>query len=189
MSISPCPFLSGDRLDRVASVFLKHTQWEDSRVGQGQRVLADIKCIRAALTEQGDRLQKLPRQAIWMIHRSNGKTYQLTYQPAPFNTWALHPPDSEASQLLGVINHALNRQSPARTHEAATTYHQQLHPWCIIQLLPQMQWRVVARFRRRNDAEAHMRVLRQQTLAMQYTLVFDPSSDQPALACLIHPQI
>ena len=41
-----------------------------------------------------------------------------------------------------------------------------------------MQRRVVARFRRRNDAEAHMRVLRQKALAMQYTIVFDPAQEQ-----------
>ena len=42
------------------------------------------------------------------------------------------------------------------------TYHQQLHPWCIVRLLSSMQQRVVARFRCRNDAEAHLRILRQQ---------------------------
>jgi len=147
-------------------------------VNQGQRVMADIKLIRLALAEQGDRLQKLPRQAVWMIHRCNGKTYRLAFQPAPLCAWSLHPTDSEASQLLSVIDRALNRQPLAGNDEAATTYHQLLHPWCIMQLLPQMQRRVVARFRRRNDAEAHMRVLRQKALAMQYTIVFDPAQEQ-----------
>ncbi len=65
------------------------------------------------------------------------------------------------------------------------TYHQQLHPWCIIRLLPQMQRLVVARFRRRNDAEAHQQALRRLEPSAQYTIVFDPAidtsktSDQP----------
>ena len=147
-------------------------------MNQGQRVMADIKLIRSALVEQGDRLQKLPRQAIWMIHRRNGKTYRLAFQPAPLGSRSLHPTDSEASQLLSMIDRALNHLPLVGTDEAATTYHQLLHPWCIVQLLPQMQRRVVARFRRRNDAEAHMRVLRQKALAMQYTIVFDPAQEQ-----------
>lgn len=55
------------------------------------------------------------------------------------------------------------------------TYYQQLHPWCIIRLLPQMQRQVVARFRRRNDAEAHMKALRQLEPAANYAIIFDPA--------------
>jgi len=55
------------------------------------------------------------------------------------------------------------------------TYYQQLHPWCIIQFLPDMQWLVVARCRRRNDAEAHLRILRKQALPFDYAIVFDPA--------------
>ncbi|MBD2070297.1 hypothetical protein H6F93_22755 [Leptolyngbya sp. FACHB-671] len=55
------------------------------------------------------------------------------------------------------------------------TYLDQLHPWCIICLLPNMQHRVVARFRRRNDAEAHLRILRQNAPTLDYTIVFDPA--------------
>lgn len=55
------------------------------------------------------------------------------------------------------------------------TYLDQLHPWCIIRLLPDLQRRVIARFRRRNDAEAHLRVLRQNAPRIQYEIVFDPA--------------
>ncbi len=55
------------------------------------------------------------------------------------------------------------------------TYVDQLHPWCIIRFLPNMQRRVIARFRRRNDAEAHMRVLRQNAPTLQYAIFFDPA--------------
>lgn len=34
-------------------------------------------------------------------------------------------------------------------------YRDQLHPWCIIRLLPNARTIIVKRFRRRNDAEAH----------------------------------
>ena len=53
------------------------------------------------------------------------------------------------------------------------TYHQQLHPWCIIRLLPKMQRLTVAWFRRRNDAEAHMQVLRRLEPTAQYEIIFD----------------
>ncbi|MGB3788408.1 MAG: hypothetical protein WA949_10385 [Phormidesmis sp.] len=59
-----------------------------------------------------------------------------------------------------------------------TDYQQQLHPWCIVQHLPKMQQRTVARFRRRNDADEHLRVLRWLIPSAQYAVVFD-SLSQP----------
>jgi hypothetical protein len=59
------------------------------------------------------------------------------------------------------------------------TYHQQLHPWCIICLLPKMQRLVVSRFRRRNDAEAHPRALCQLEPTATCDIIFDPAL-QPA---------
>lgn len=184
-------------------------------MSQGQRVMADIKRIRAALAEPGQgsyRLQKLPRQAIWLVHSRGGKTYRLTFQPAPINAWTLHPPDREASELLGKIERALGpsvdsaRESrwsfPSEvvrgqeTHclenpqdfssaacevEAPTVYNQLLHPWCVVQLLPHMQRRTLTRFRRRNDADAHLKALRRLSSSAQYIVVFDPA---PAPASL-----
>lgn len=151
-------------------------------MSQGRQILADIKLIRAAITEQGDRLQKLPRQAVWVIHRPSGKSYRLTYQPAPLSGWAIHPPDSDASYLLGVIDRALHPPTATDYEEKPTVYQQQLYPWCIVQLLPEMQRRVVARFRRRNDADAHLRVLRQPAVPARYTIVFDPTPAQAGVA-------
>jgi hypothetical protein len=54
------------------------------------------------------------------------------------------------------------------------TYRDGLSPWCIILLLPQMQRSVVARFRRRNEAEAHLQVLKRLNPDGQYEIVFDP---------------
>jgi hypothetical protein len=59
------------------------------------------------------------------------------------------------------------------------TYFDQLHPWCLMRLLPNLQRQVIARFRRRNDAEAHMRVLRQQAPTVHYEVVFDGGGDRP----------
>ncbi len=57
--------------------------------------------------------------------------------------------------------------------ERLTAYNNQLHPWSIIRLLPDMQSRVIIRFRRRNDAEAHLKILRANNPAASYELIFD----------------
>ena len=53
-------------------------------------------------------------------------------------------------------------------------YRDRLSPWCIILLLPQMQRSVVARFRKRNDAEAHVLALKRLNPTLHYEIVFDP---------------
>ena len=185
--------------------------------------MADIKRIRAALAEPGQgsyRLQKLPRQAVWLIHCRNSKTYRLTFQPAPINAWTLHPPEREASELLGKIEQALKLTaasaresvqscprdaiSEQETHpleiqqysssaaykvEAPTAYNQLLHPWCVVQLLPHMQRRTVARFRRRNDADAHLKALRRLSPSAQYTIMFDPAPSVPCFTPEGHGEV
>ncbi|MEH2259118.1 hypothetical protein [Nostoc sp.] len=39
------------------------------------------------------------------------------------------------------------------------TYIEKLNPWCIVCHFPSMQHQIVARFRRRSDAEAHSQAL------------------------------
>ncbi|MBE9140680.1 hypothetical protein IQ254_26350 [Nodosilinea sp. LEGE 07088] len=185
--------------------------------------MADIKCIRATLAESGQglyRLKKLPRQAVWLVHGRTSKTYRLTFQPAPINAWTLHPPDREASELLGKIEQALrpsaasagegvqpysrdavseqeaprlgNQQYPssvAYEGEVPTAYNQLLHPWCVVQLLSHMQRRTVARFRRRNDADAHLRALRRLSPSAQYTVMFDPSPSVPGFTPDRHGEV
>ncbi|HIK06574.1 MAG TPA: hypothetical protein IGS40_17950 [Trichormus sp. M33_DOE_039] len=53
------------------------------------------------------------------------------------------------------------------------TYLEKLNPWCIVRLLPNMQNRIVARFRRRSDAEAHLQVLRRLIPSVSFRLIFD----------------
>ena len=54
------------------------------------------------------------------------------------------------------------------------SYYEQLHPWCIVRLLPNLQRTIVSRFRRRNDAEAHLRLLKPYTPKISYQILFDP---------------
>jgi len=69
------------------------------------------------------------------------------------------------------------------------SYKTQLHPWSIIRLLPDMQSRVIIRFRRRNDAEAHLQILRANNPSASYEIIFDVTpkpSDSPAMPELVH---
>lgn len=53
------------------------------------------------------------------------------------------------------------------------SYFNQLHPWAIVRLMPKLQSIVVARFRRRPDAEAHLRILQQMIPAVSYQIIYD----------------
>jgi hypothetical protein len=65
---------------------------------------------------------------------------------------------------------------------AASTYRDRLQSWCIVRLLPDMQRVVIARFRRRSDAEAHLKVLRRIETTFQYVIIFEalPENGVPA---------
>jgi hypothetical protein len=60
------------------------------------------------------------------------------------------------------------------------TYFEKLHPWCLIRLLPNCQRIVVARFRKRNDADEHLRVLQRLIKHRTFVIIFD-SQEQPVL--------
>nr|WP_322657137.1 hypothetical protein [Dendronalium sp. ChiSLP03b]MDZ8203464.1 hypothetical protein [Dendronalium sp. ChiSLP03b] len=66
------------------------------------------------------------------------------------------------------------------------TYQEQLHPWCIIHVLSNKQLLdnasdtdvvqqsdIVARFRRRNDAVAYLRVLQHSSKNIKFLIIFD----------------
>ena len=57
------------------------------------------------------------------------------------------------------------------------TYFNLLHPWCIIRSLPNLQQIVVARFRRRNDAESHLKIISRLIPSVTYTIIFDPAPE------------
>ena len=58
------------------------------------------------------------------------------------------------------------------------TYLEKLHPWCIIRPLQVGQRRIVARCRRRNDAESHLQVLRRLMPTVPFEIVFDVAPDK-----------
>lgn len=53
------------------------------------------------------------------------------------------------------------------------SYLARLSPWCIVRQKPNLQSTIVARFRRRNDAEAHLQVLRRLMPDAKFEIVFD----------------
>ncbi len=58
------------------------------------------------------------------------------------------------------------------------TYKHNLFPWCIIRPLPNCKRYIVARFRRRNDAESHLQVLRRLMPTVPFEIVFDMTSEE-----------
>lgn len=58
------------------------------------------------------------------------------------------------------------------------TYKNLLTPWCIIRPLPNMQRQIVARCRRRNDADSHLQVLRRLMPTIPFEVVFDITPDE-----------
>ncbi|WP_293060119.1 MULTISPECIES: hypothetical protein [unclassified Moorena] len=52
------------------------------------------------------------------------------------------------------------------------SYSERLHPWVIVRLLPRMQRVVVARFRKRSDAEGHLKALKRLMPDAQFVIIF-----------------
>lgn len=61
----------------------------------------------------------------------------------------------------------------AQSSGQPSAYHQRLHPWCIVCQLPPMRSLIVCRFRKRPEAEAHLKILRQLTPSARYLILFD----------------
>jgi hypothetical protein len=57
-------------------------------------------------------------------------------------------------------------------------------PWCIVRQLPNMQRLVVARFRRRNDAEGYLQILRRLLPASGHVILFD-ATDADKLGAVV----
>ncbi len=58
------------------------------------------------------------------------------------------------------------------------SYLQQIHPWCIIRPFPDMRTLIVGRFRRRVDAEEHLRILKQMMPTVPFQIMFDVVADE-----------
>ena len=53
------------------------------------------------------------------------------------------------------------------------TYKDKLNPWCIIRPVSDVQMRIVGRFRRRVDAEGHLKILKQLIPNVPFEIMFD----------------
>lgn len=53
------------------------------------------------------------------------------------------------------------------------TYRNKLKPWCVIRQLPNMQRLTVARFTRRNDADAYLQVLQRLMPNTNHIVIFE----------------
>lgn len=56
-------------------------------------------------------------------------------------------------------------------------YQQQLYPWVIYRLLPSLQRLRVGRFRRRHDAEEHLKILKRLLPQVKFAIIFEVGSD------------
>ena len=62
------------------------------------------------------------------------------------------------------------------------TYKLKLLPWCIVRRFPNSSSQIIIRFRRRNDAEAHLKILKGKNPSASYEVFFDVTSESPDLA-------
>ncbi len=62
------------------------------------------------------------------------------------------------------------------------TYKLKLLPWCIVRRFPNRSSQVIIRFRRRNDAEAHLNILKGKNPSASYEVFFDITSESTDLA-------
>ncbi len=53
------------------------------------------------------------------------------------------------------------------------SYKDKLNPWCIIRPVSDVQMRIVGRFRRRVDAEGHLKILKQLIPNVPFEIMFD----------------
>jgi len=60
-----------------------------------------------------------------------------------------------------------------RSQEILMSYKEKLNPWCIIRPVSNVQMRIVGRFRRRVDAEGHLRILKQLIPNVPFEIMFD----------------
>jgi hypothetical protein len=67
------------------------------------------------------------------------------------------------------------------------TYKDKLNPWCIIRPLSDVQMRIVGRFRRRVDAEEHLKILKRMIPNVPFEIMFDIASEHTDSADLTPP--
>jgi len=63
------------------------------------------------------------------------------------------------------------------SQKISMSYKDKLNPWCIIRPISPVQMRIVGRFRRRVDAEGHIRILKQLMPTVPFEIMFDIASE------------
>ncbi|AFY71881.1 hypothetical protein Pse7367_3648 [Thalassoporum mexicanum PCC 7367] len=58
-----------------------------------------------------------------------------------------------------------------------TSYRDQLHPWCILLAITAKNAKLVSRFRRCHEAQAHIQALQRMNPEKTYKLVFDSNTN------------
>lgn len=57
------------------------------------------------------------------------------------------------------------------------TYREQITPWLVVRLLPEMQRQLLARFKNRSDAEGYAQTLRRSQPHAQIVVCFDSGEE------------
>ena len=60
------------------------------------------------------------------------------------------------------------------------SYYNRLHPWAVIRCLPKAQTLIVARFRKRGDAENYLKTVQRLMPDGLFELIFDLETEPPA---------
>ncbi len=66
----------------------------------------------------------------------------------------------------------------ALSTQGASARNQAYRPWAIARILPKAQVYILARFRNRQDADDHKRVLQRFIPAAKFEIIFDPADEK-----------
>jgi hypothetical protein len=80
---------------------------------------------------------------------------------------------SKPTGLLPTPERSLRCQLIVLINGESMTYQTQLRPWCIVRQLPEAKIAVVERFRRYQDADALLQLMRRQTPNTQLSVMFE----------------
>jgi hypothetical protein len=145
---------------------------------EGHRVTAEIHRIQSALHLVGFRTRKHPKQPIWSITAPEAQSYRLSFQPAPIRGWVLHPIDESPvrQQIVEIVQSVLapERVSWRQVLTLETELHPDCRPWAIVMIRDAVRRSVITRFRNRQDADDHLRVIRRHMPQGVFEVVFDP---------------
>ncbi|MEQ9669724.1 hypothetical protein [Coleofasciculus sp. G2-EDA-02] len=151
---------------------MKHTDW--------LRLQTEGEKLCALLRQHHYQCFKQPHRLSWKINK-DGKTYLLTWLPAPVGDWGLLPNDTTAArrtlwQLIHSILNIIRVNEP--TNQAIPSSADLTRPWAIVRLLPNAQRHTIARFHNRQDAQDYMRFLHRFVPTAEFELLFDVSPKQ-----------